>query len=122
MQKKTRLKLIFPVLITGLALMMAGLIPVSVPGISNASTDNGAETAYAFPSTHMVAPKNKALNCTECHIRENGRIANLSGIYLPGRDRLQLVDTIGWLAVFGALIAVVLHGVGKLFSRNGKEE
>ena len=79
------------------------------------------DTTYAYPSTHMVAPKEKALSCTECHIRENGRIANLSGIYLPGRDRLEIVDTIGWLAVFGALIAVLLHGIGRLFSRNGKE-
>ncbi len=80
------------------------------------------DTTYAMPSTHMVAPREKALNCTECHIRENGRIANLSGIYLPGRDRLKIVDTIGWLAVFGALIAVLLHGIGRFFSRNGKEE
>ncbi|MFO7752301.1 MAG: tetrathionate reductase family octaheme c-type cytochrome [Desulfobacteraceae bacterium] len=80
------------------------------------------ETTYAYPSTHMVAPKEKALNCTECHIRENGRIAELSGIYLPGRDRLKILDTIGWLAVFGALAAVVLHGLGRFFSKNGKEE
>jgi hypothetical protein len=91
-------------------------------GIEYSGEFDYVDTTYAYPSTHMVAPKEKSLSCTECHIRENGRIANLSGIYLPGRDRLKIVDTIGWLAVFGALIAVVLHGIGRLFSRSGKEE
>ena len=34
------------------------------------------ETSYMFPITHMVAPKEKALDCSECHVRKNGRMAH----------------------------------------------
>ncbi|THB78906.1 MAG: tetrathionate reductase family octaheme c-type cytochrome [Desulfobacteraceae bacterium] len=80
------------------------------------------ETTYAFPITHMVAPKGRALNCNECHIRENGRIANLAGLYLPGRDRLPLIDNLGFLAVLGALVGVGLHGIGRFFAKNNGKE
>jgi octaheme c-type cytochrome (tetrathionate reductase family) len=79
------------------------------------------ETTYAFPITHMVAPKDNALTCTECHIRENSRLSNITGLYLPGRNKSDLFDIIGWLSVFGALAGVLLHGLGRFFTRNGKE-
>ena len=81
------------------------------------------KTTYVFPTTHMVAPKDSAVQCSECHAREGGRIANLAGFYMPGRDLNHWVNTIGWLAVFGALAGVTLHGLGRIFTRrngNGK--
>ena len=80
------------------------------------------ETTYAFPTTHMVAPREDALNCSECHIRKNSRLANITGIYLPGRDRSNFIDKIGLIAVLGAFAGVMLHGLGRFFTRNGKEE
>jgi len=68
------------------------------------------ETAYHFPTTHMVAPEDKALQCRECHA-DQGRLAKLSGFYLPGRDQNNLLDVIGWLAVFGSLAGVAMHGI-----------
>ena len=44
------------------------------------------ETTYVFPITHMVAPKEKSLSCTECHSKTDSRLANLKGFYMPGRD------------------------------------
>ncbi len=79
------------------------------------------ETTYAFPITHMVAPGTQALNCRECHIRKDSRLANITGIYLPGRDKSDFVDGIGMIAVLGALVGVLLHGLGRFFTRNGKE-
>jgi len=79
------------------------------------------ETTSAFPITHMVAPKENALNCNACHIREKSRLASIAGLYLPGKDKNNLFDTIGWLSVIGALIGVLLHGLGRVFARNGKE-
>jgi hypothetical protein len=32
-----------------------------------------AETTMAYPTTHMVQPKEKALQCTDCH-GDNGRL------------------------------------------------
>ncbi len=81
------------------------------------------ESTYAFPITHMVAPKEKALSCDACHTREDSRLANINSIYLPGKDRSNIMDTFGWLSVIGALIGVLLHGFGRFFvRRNGKEE
>jgi len=80
------------------------------------------DTTYVFPITHMVAPKEKALACTECHSRQDSRLANLSGFYMPGRDQGKWLDTFGWIAVLSALAGVVLHGVGRFFAngKNGK--
>jgi len=80
------------------------------------------ETTYVFPITHMVAPKNQTLACGKCHKRETGRLANLAGFYMPGWDRTALVDTFGWLLILGSLGGVMLHGLGRLFVRNKKEE
>ena len=77
------------------------------------------ETAFAYPITHMVAPKENAVGCAECHVRENSRLAALPGLYLPGKDKNNLLSTIGWLSVWGALIGVLVHGIGRVFTRNG---
>ena len=74
-------------------------------------------STYVYPTTHMVAPKDNVVDCTECHIRENSRLENLAGFYMPGRDRFAPLDAIGWVAVLGALVGVVLHGLGRVFAR-----
>jgi hypothetical protein len=70
----------------------------------------------------MVAPKDKALACTECHRRPNSRLACLTGFYMPGRDRIKLLDMAGWLLVLGALVGVSLHALGRIVSRSGRRE
>jgi octaheme c-type cytochrome (tetrathionate reductase family) len=81
------------------------------------------DTTYVFPTTHMVAPKENAVQCSECHVRETGRLASLAGFYMPGRDINTWVNTIGWVAVLGALVGVTLHGLGRIFTRgNGRKE
>jgi len=77
------------------------------------------ETTFVYPTTHMVAPKENVVGCTECHIRENGRMANLTGFYMPGRDHFGLLDALGWVMVLGALIGVVVHGLGRIFTTGG---
>ena len=49
-------------------------------------------TELTLPLNHMVAPKERALGCTQCHVREHSRLAGLSDVYLPGRDRNRVVD------------------------------
>jgi hypothetical protein len=42
---------------------------------------------------------------------------------MPDRDRISLLDTLGWLAVLGALLGVTLHGLGRIFTKaNGRKE
>lgn len=77
------------------------------------------ETTYVFPITHMVAPKENVVACSECHNRQDSRLANLKGFYMPGRDQFEWLDVFGWITVLGALAGVILHGAGRLVS-NGK--
>ena len=62
----------------------------------------------AWPITHMVAPAEDALACGDCHARE-GRMAELTGFYLPGRDRDATLDKWAQLALAAALLAIFLH-------------
>ena len=80
------------------------------------------ETTYVFPITHMVAPKDNVVACTECHTDKDSRLANLKGFYMPGRDSVKWLDIFGWMAVLSALAGVVLHGFGRFFTNgNGKK-
>lgn len=73
-------------------------------------------TDMSWPITHMVAPKNKALACVDCHVREGGRLATIAGVYMPGRDRWPLLDSImQWLAAL-TLIGVLGHGAVRWWS------
>jgi octaheme c-type cytochrome (tetrathionate reductase family) len=81
------------------------------------------ETAYVFPITHMVAPKEKSVGCTECHAKADGRLANLKGFYMPGRDAFKLIDFAGWGVVFACLAGILIHALGRMFTTgNGRKE
>jgi len=73
------------------------------------------ETEFYWPVTHMVAPKEDALGCTDCH-NSNGRLADVPGFYMPGRDKSDTLDLIGSLLVLGTLGGVTLHGIGRAIS------
>jgi octaheme c-type cytochrome (tetrathionate reductase family) len=79
------------------------------------------QTSYVFPTTHMVAPKDNVVACTECHTRENGRMAGIAGVYIPGRDRIGVLHTLGLVIVLGSLAGVCLHGLGRIFASGRKE-
>lgn len=71
------------------------------------------KTEMSWPITHMVAPKEKALACEECHTK-NGRLENISGVYIPGRDANGLVDRLGWGLAALTLLGVFGHAVIRL--------
>jgi len=74
------------------------------------------ETRSYWPINHMVAPKEEALACRECHARE-GRLKDLQGLYLPGRDSNAWLDRIGIFAVLAALAGVLLHALIRVLAR-----
>jgi octaheme c-type cytochrome (tetrathionate reductase family) len=80
------------------------------------------ETSYVFPTTHMVAPKENSVSCDQCHTPKNGRMAAISGVYMPGRDGNRPIEILGWTATLGSLGGVLLHGLGRLVSRRKKED
>ncbi|WP_088286042.1 tetrathionate reductase family octaheme c-type cytochrome [Ideonella sp. A 288] len=73
-------------------------------------------TEMSWPITHMVAPKDKALGCTECHSKQ-GRLAGIEGVYLPARDAAPWLDRIGWTVVLLSLLGVMGHGVMRAATR-----
>jgi len=79
------------------------------------------DTEYVFPITHMVAPKDKAVACAECHTN-NGRLAHLQGFYMPGRDSANLLDMGGWSLVAASALGVILHGIGRFVSGSGRRK
>ncbi len=82
---------------------------------------------YSFVNTesnwilnHMVAPKEQALKCENCHTQNNSQIASIGDIYVPGRDR-SFIDIFGSLMVFGTALGVFGHTIGRIyFNRKNK--
>ncbi|TNE68202.1 tetrathionate reductase family octaheme c-type cytochrome [bacterium] len=66
-------------------------------------------TEMYWPVNHMVSKANESLQCADCHTPKDGRLAQLTGFYLPGRDRNSLLDNLGLIMIFGALFGVVAH-------------
>ena len=77
-------------------------------------------TEMSWPITHMVAPKEKALGCADCHAA-NGRLAGIEGVYLPGRDANAWVDRAGWALALLVLAATAAHGAKRLLSRGNRQ-
>ncbi|MBF0373064.1 MAG: tetrathionate reductase family octaheme c-type cytochrome [Alphaproteobacteria bacterium] len=78
------------------------------------------DSVYLWPITHMVAPKEDAVKCGSCH-SATGRLADLPGFYLPGRDRFAWLDLAGFglagLTLAGVLVHLALRIVA---SRRGR--
>jgi hypothetical protein len=81
------------------------------------------ETEMYWPINHMVSPKEQAVKCVECHTRENGRLANLSGFYIPGRDYNPWVELLGGGIIMLTFAGVILHGGARIvMSRKRKDK
>lgn len=79
------------------------------------------QTEMNWPITHMVAPKEKALNCVECHSRQ-GRLQNITGVYIPGRDRSAWLDTAGYSLAGLAFLGVLGHGTLRIVASRKRKE
>lgn len=80
------------------------------------------ETEMYWPVNHMVSPKEKSLQCNDCHQREDGRLANLTGFYLPGRDKSDIIDSFGSLLIILSILGVLFHGSIRLYSKLKKKD
>ena len=81
------------------------------------------ETRMNWFITHMVAPKEDAVRCKECHTRaEDGRLVEITDIYLPGRDRSALLDRLGFGLAGLMLVGAIGHGSLRFLSRNKRNK
>ncbi len=79
-------------------------------------------TEMSWPITHMVAPKEGALTCAQCHAPSDGvgRLDKVPGIYIPGRRANEWLDIAGWGLAGLAFLGVLAHGGIRIFiSRKG---
>ncbi len=53
------------------------------------------ETRMYWPLTYMVSSKKESLSCVDCHSR-NGRLESLDTNWLPGKDRVLILDILGF--------------------------
>lgn len=84
-------------------------------GLPYSGTYDFIETEMFLPLNHMVSPKDNSLSCSECHQRDNGRLAALTGFYMPGRDYDPWIDRIGFLLVVITTLGVIIHGVIRIY-------
>jgi octaheme c-type cytochrome (tetrathionate reductase family) len=72
-------------------------------------------TQMYWPIAHMVAPKEKALACAQCHAAE-GRLKDIDGVYMPGRarDHQPWIERLGLWAVALTLTGVLGHGLVRI--------
>ena len=64
-----------------------------------------------WPLNHMVAPKEKAVSCEECHAREGGRLAvGEAASTCRAGTAARCWTASGTLLVLGTLAGVVVHG------------
>ncbi|MEN8202259.1 MAG: tetrathionate reductase family octaheme c-type cytochrome [Bacteroidota bacterium] len=73
-------------------------------------------TEMYWPINHMVAPSGESLQCSDCHSRE-GRLENLSGFYLSGRDHRPLLDKAGFAMVLLSFAGVVIHAALRMLGK-----
>lgn len=94
----------------------AAVAGMSAAGIAFSGKIDFKETWTFWPINHMVSPKEQALKCEDCHSRQ-GRLNDLAGFYMPGRDRSNVIDMIGWgiVGVYG--MGALLHGILRLFRK-----
>ncbi len=63
-----------------------------------------------YPTTHMVRPADQALSCIDCHAKD-GRLTNVSDVYIPGDHGNKYLDIFGILLVLATILGVALHGL-----------
>lgn len=73
-------------------------------------------TEMRWPIAHMVAPKGDALTCIQCHSPQ-GRMKNITGVYLPGRDAKPWFDWAALIITGLMLLGVLAHGGIRYLSR-----
>jgi len=74
------------------------------------------DTYMYWPTTHMVAPKDEALECDSCHT-DNGRMDGIDGVYMPGKEPWNLAGIAGLALLLATLAGVLGHGALRLITR-----
>lgn len=80
------------------------------------------DTEMIWPINHMVSPKTQTVSCTECHVRQGGRLEKLTGFYLPGRDFSPWLERLGKALLLLSLLGVIVHGSARIWMARTRKE
>ncbi|MCX6162001.1 MAG: cytochrome C, partial [Ignavibacteriae bacterium] len=78
-------------------------------------------TQMYWPVNHMVSSKDKSVKCTECHTRNDSRLASLKDFYIPGRDYNAFVEFSGKTIIILSIFGVAIHGTIRIYSSRKKK-
>ncbi len=73
------------------------------------------DTYMYWPTTHMVAAKDKAVECQECHADE-GRLKDVQISYMPATGKTERIDLLSMLAIAATLAGVFGHALIRVFA------
>lgn len=73
------------------------------------------ETKMYLPVNHMVSTKEESVQCKECHTRSNSRLEKLTGFYIPGQDRSQMVVYAGFSLIILTFLEVFIHSIIRIY-------
>ncbi len=94
----------------GLDWNLAAKVGMKDAGLPYSGKYSFIETEMYWPINHMVAPNSQALTCIQCHSKES-RLKNLTGFYMPGRDRNIFLDILGIFMIVGTFGGIIIHAV-----------
>ncbi len=83
------------------------------------------QTEMYWPLNHMVSPKENSLQCVDCHSRNESRLKDLAGFYMPGRDYNKAVEYFGFFLIISTILFSLTHGIIRMyvsFKNKGKGE
>lgn len=69
------------------------------------------DTEMYLPVNHMVSQSSEALQCEDCHAREDGRMEMINDTYIPGKTQYAAVDTLGVMLILLSLAGVMIHAI-----------
>ena len=73
------------------------------------------KTYSYWPTTHMVAPKEKAVACMSCHTT-GGRLNGIKGIYMAGHSRFTWLDRTAWITIAMTAAGILMHVLLRMFT------
>ena len=84
-------------------------------GLPYSGKHDFVNTRMYWPINHMVSPKENALDCKSCHVREGGRLDEIRDFYMPGRDYNGFIQTAGIWVIVLSVLGVFSHAAGRIF-------
>lgn len=73
------------------------------------------DTYMYWPTTHMVASSDKAVECQECHAEE-GRLKDVDIPYMPAAGKTRIIDMLSIIAIAATILGILGHAIIRLFT------